>query len=68
LKGAVNRFAYLQQGIAIVLIFIGLKMLLEKWVHVPIYISLIMIVICLGGSVAYSMEVTKRKTKRTIKK
>jgi tellurite resistance protein TerC len=68
LKGAVNRFAHLQQGIAIVLIFIGLKMLLEKWVHVPIYISLIMIVVCLGGSIAYSMEVTKRKTKRTKKK
>jgi tellurite resistance protein TerC len=65
LKGAVNRFAHLQQGIAIVLIFIGLKMLLEKWVHVPIYISLIMIVVCLGGSIAYSMEETKRKKKIT---
>src|SRR5206468_6260490 len=29
LKGAVNKFEYLQQGIAIVFIFIGLKMLAE---------------------------------------
>jgi tellurite resistance protein TerC len=29
LQGAVNRFEYLQQGIAIVLIFIGVKMLAE---------------------------------------
>src|SRR5947207_15048422 len=33
LHGAVNQFEYLQQGIAIVLIFIGLKMLAEA-VHV----------------------------------
>ena len=64
LRGAVTKFQYLQQGIAIVLIFIGLKMLVEYFnIHVPIYISLMMIVICLGGSVAYSMQVTKRNSK-----
>src|SRR5215212_9773428 len=52
LKGAVNKFEHLQQGIAVVLIYIGLKMLV-KIVHieVPTYISLIIIVICLGGSI-----------------
>jgi tellurite resistance protein TerC len=63
LKGAVAKFQYLQQGIAIVLIFIGLKMLLEKWVHVPIYISLLMIVVCLGGSVVYSIQHVKNNSK-----
>jgi tellurite resistance protein TerC len=64
LRGAVTKFQYLQQGIAIVLIFIGLKMLVEYFnIHVPIYISLMMIVVCLGGSVAYSMQVTKRNSK-----
>lgn len=57
LKGAVNKFAYLQQGIAIVLIFIGLKMLAEiVHVDVPVYISLIVIVLCLGGSILYSIQ------------
>lgn len=62
LRGAVTKFSYLQQGIAIVLIFIGLKMLVEFFnVHVPIYVSLMMIVICLGGSIAYSIQVNKRR-------
>lgn len=64
LKGAVNKFEYLQQGIAIVLVFIGLKMLVPlviKGFHVPITISLIVIVICLGGSMLYSIQAAKRK-------
>lgn len=65
LRGAVTKFQYLQQGIAIVLIFIGLKMLVEYFnIHVPIYISLMMIIICLGGSIVYSIQVTKRNSKR----
>jgi tellurite resistance protein TerC len=61
LKGAVNKFIYLQQGIAVVLIFIGLKMLAEIFhVTVPVYISLLMIVACLGGSILYSVRVTEK--------
>jgi tellurite resistance protein TerC len=61
LKGAVNKFSYLQQGIAIVLIFIGLKMLAE-WFHVkvPVIISLMVILVCLGGSIWYSIQQLKR--------
>jgi tellurite resistance protein TerC len=60
LKGAVNKFAYLQQGIAIVLMFIGLKMLVTFFdVHVPVYVSLIVIVICLAGSIVYSLQFGK---------
>lgn len=63
LRGAVTKFEYLQQGIAIVLIFIGLKMLVEFFnIHVPIYVSLMMIVICLAGSIAYSIQVAKRRS------
>ena len=59
LKGAVNKFEYLQQGIAIVLVFIGLKMLVGIFdVHVPTYISLLVIVICLVGSMMYSLRIT----------
>lgn len=56
LRGAVSKFDYLQQGIAIVLVFIGLKMLVEYFdIHVPIWISLAVIVVCLVGSVIYSI-------------
>ena len=62
LKGAVTKFEYLQQGIAIVLVFIGLKMLAGIFgVHVPTYISLIVIVICLVGSMGYSLHIAKRR-------
>jgi len=63
LKGAVNKFAYLQQGIAIVLVFIGLKMLAEI-IHfkIPSYISLLVIVLCIGLSIIYSAAVAKKDT------
>jgi len=61
LKGAVNKFNYLQQGIAVVLIFIGLKMLVEYFhIDVPVYISLMVIVLCLGGSVLYSIQANEK--------
>jgi tellurite resistance protein TerC len=67
LRGAVGKFAYLQQGIAIVLVFIGLKMLIEFFnVHIPIYISLIVILVCLGTSVIYSMSVAVKEEEEVI--
>ena len=55
LQGAANKFDFLQQGIAIVLLFIGVKMLAEKFVHVPVWASLMVIVVCIGGSILYSV-------------
>ena len=40
LAGVLEMFEYLNLGLAMVLIFIGAKMLLERWVHVPIGVSL----------------------------
>jgi tellurite resistance protein TerC len=62
LKGAVDKFDYLQQGIAIVLIFIGVKMLIEYFgIHINIFISLGVIVACLAGSVGYSIRYPRAK-------
>jgi tellurite resistance protein TerC len=66
LRGAVSKFDYLQQGIAIVLVFIGLKMLCEKWINqwldktTQVFISLGVIMVCLAGSIFYSMVVQKK--------
>ena len=66
LKGAVSRFEYLQQGIAIVLVFVGLKMLAEIFhFTIPSYISLIVIIICLGGSIVYSIQEVTKKNRET---
>ena len=55
LKGASSKFDYLQHGIAVVLIFIGVKMLTEKWIHIPVWVSLMVILVCIGSSVLYSV-------------
>ncbi|MDB5201560.1 MAG: TerC/Alx family metal homeostasis rane protein [Ferruginibacter sp.] len=66
LRGAVNKFDYLPQGIAIVLIFIGLKMLGEHWINqwvdktTQVFISLGIIMVCLGGSIFYSIFMDKK--------
>jgi tellurite resistance protein TerC len=66
LRSAVSKFDYLQQGIAIVLVFIGLKMLAEHWINqwvdknTQVFISLGVILICITGSIFYSIFMQKR--------
>jgi tellurite resistance protein TerC len=61
LRGAVNQFTYLQQGIAIVLVYIGIKMLVTFFnIHIPIAISLGIIVFCIGGSIWFSIWRNKK--------
>jgi len=69
LRGAVNKFKYLQHGIAIVLVVIGLKMLAEKFIdqfitkNEQVIYSLLAILICIGGAVAYSIIDTRKNKK-----
>ncbi len=68
LRGAVSKFDFLQQGIAIVLVFIGLKMLGEELISTvvdkptQVIISLGVIVVCIGGSMLYSVYNKKKGT------
>ncbi|MBC7508789.1 MAG: TerC/Alx family metal homeostasis membrane protein [Ferruginibacter sp.] len=66
LRGAANKFNYLQQGIAIVLLFIGIKMLITKWVHLPVWISLLVIIFCIGGSILYSIWHKEKNGEKSI--
>lgn len=60
LAGVVEKFHYLKMGLAIVLTFIGAKMLIvAAGVHLPIWISLTVVAIVLLGSVAASLIWTK---------
>ncbi len=54
LRGIASQFQYLQQGIALVLVFIGVKMLVDWYVHISIYISLSVIVVCITGAILFS--------------
>jgi len=66
LRSAVSKFDYLQQGISIVLAFIGLKMLAAHWIDqwvdktTQVFISLGIIMVCLSGSIAYSIFMQKK--------
>jgi tellurite resistance protein TerC len=55
LADMIDKFDYLKYGVALVLVFVGLKMLVSYWFHPHIAISLGAIVVILAGSVALSL-------------
>ncbi len=56
LEGAQDRFVYLPIGLASILIFIGIKMLIEELYHIPVAASLGFIVLALAASVLLSLR------------
>ncbi len=60
LEGAADRFEYLKVGLAFILIFIGTKMLIEDLIHIPIAVSLLVIVVALATSVLLSINAPPR--------
>jgi tellurite resistance protein TerC len=55
LAGIIHKFHFLKIGLSVVLVFIGLKMLVEHWLDIPIGISLIIVAVVLVGSVVASL-------------
>ena len=55
LAGVLGRFAYLKFGLASVLVFVGIKMIVNEWWHTPIWLSLGVIVVLIGGSILFSL-------------
>lgn len=55
LAGVLDRFWLLKPALALVLVFIGVKMLIASVFHLPILISLIVIASLLGGGVVGSL-------------
>jgi tellurite resistance protein TerC len=55
LAAVVHRFHLLKYGLAVILVFVGAKMLLEHVMHVPIVLSLGVIVSVLVGTIAASL-------------
>jgi len=59
LAGVLDKFAYLKIGLALVLIFVGLKMIAEPWLHISVAVSLAIVLGMLVVSVLASLG-TKR--------
>lgn len=55
LAGALDRFHYLKPGVALILLFVGAKMVLSAWIHPSTVLSLAVIITILAGSVILSL-------------
>jgi len=62
LAAVVDRFYLLKYGIAIILTFVGVKMIGEPWFHIEILASLAVIVGVLGASIAASLIWPRRQS------
>jgi tellurite resistance protein TerC len=59
LAGMMDRFAYLTHGLAIVLVWVGAKMLLTDVWKIPVWLSLLVIVLVLAGAIGLSFVRTR---------
>ena len=55
LSGLVDLFVYLKFGVSIILFYVGIKMLISEFYKIPTEISLVVILIFLGGSIILSL-------------
>lgn len=55
LAGLVDLFVYLKYGVAIILFYVGIKMLISEFYKIPTEISLAVILLFLGGSIVLSL-------------
>ena len=60
LAGMAGRFRYLHLGLAAILAFVGVKMLVAELYHPPVWLSLAVIAIALAVSITASLRADKR--------
>ena len=60
LAGVVQKFRYLKIGLAGVLVFVGLKMMLVDVFHIPVGISLGVVALLIAGSIGASLLAVAR--------
>jgi tellurite resistance protein TerC len=51
-----GRFRFLQQGLAVILAFVGVKMLIAEWVELPTWVSLVVIAVVLLVAILASLR------------
>jgi tellurite resistance protein TerC len=56
LADAMTKFVYLKPGVATILTFVGLKMVASAWIHIPIALSLLVIIGILTTSIVLSIR------------
>lgn len=71
LSAAADKFEFVKKGVGIILIYVGIKMLLPlinpNW-HIPVFISLMVIIMILFFSILISMVIKKNELKEKTSK
>jgi tellurite resistance protein TerC len=65
LAGMVRRFQYLDLGLSIVLILIGLKMIAEGFIEIPIRVTLAVTLAVIGGAILASLAKNRRAARES---
>ena len=63
LASMLDKFAYLKPGVAFILVFVGLKMTLSAWIHIPTAVSLAVIVMTLATAIGLSLRRSARESR-----
>jgi tellurite resistance protein TerC len=58
----IDRFIYLKTGLALILFFVGTKMIVARRFEIPNWISLLVILAVLASTITISLVVTKRRS------
>jgi len=61
LANLIDRFIYLKTGLALVLAFVGIKMIVADFIHLPNGLSLAVIVLTLAVTISISVIVTRKR-------
>jgi tellurite resistance protein TerC len=64
LAGMIDKFYYLKPGVALILIFVGLKMALSPWIHLATLLSLGVVVFILAAAVLLSLRRSAREARQ----
>jgi tellurite resistance protein TerC len=60
LAGMADKFRYLNVGLGIILAFVGVKMIIAEWYHMPTYVSLSVIILVMAGAIVASLAADRR--------
>jgi tellurite resistance protein TerC len=55
-----DKFDYLQTGLAVILAFVGFKMIIAEWYHIPTFLSLGVIALVLTVSIVASIKLDRK--------
>jgi tellurite resistance protein TerC len=60
LEGARGRLIYLNRGLGVILFYVGVKMIVSEWFHIPTTVSLAVIAVVLAITVWLSLRASGR--------